>query len=110
MRLHVKEYTIVVRVTATDMQEFPSIDGFVNGLNDALPDDWFSATEGDDYAIDGWQYDEANNPEYLGSREKVAFENPKRCPCCGLEQPLHSAIAYCDHCNNDTCRHRDHGP
>ena len=27
------------------------------------------------------------------------------CPCCGTVQPAHSAIAYCDDCNNDTCGH-----
>ena len=29
------------------------------------------------------------------------------CPCCGAKQPLHSAIAYCDDCNNDTCGHHE---
>ncbi len=28
-----------------------------------------------------------------------------RCPCCGAVQPAHSAIAYCDDCNTDTCGH-----
>ena len=27
------------------------------------------------------------------------------CPCCGAAQPAHSAIAYCDDCNTDTCGH-----
>ena len=32
-----------------------------------------------------------------------------RCPCCGAPQPAHSAIAYCDDCNRDTCGHHDLG-
>jgi hypothetical protein len=27
------------------------------------------------------------------------------CPCCGTEQPAHSAIPYCDDCNDDSCGH-----
>ena len=29
------------------------------------------------------------------------------CPCCGTLQPPHSAIAYCDDCNTDTCGHHN---
>jgi hypothetical protein len=61
----VKEYTIIVTVEAERNEDFPSIDGFVNGLNDGLPDDWFSNVEGDEYAIKGWHYQEVNNPKWI---------------------------------------------
>ena len=64
----IKEYTITIRVRARYFEDFPSIDGLVNGINDGLPDDWFSDTEGDEFAIDGWVYSETNNPKYVGVR------------------------------------------
>lgn len=57
-----KEYTIVITIKGPWNEDFPSINALVNGLNDGLPDDWFSSTEGDDYWIDRWDYEEANNP------------------------------------------------
>ncbi len=63
----IKEYTITVRVKARRFEDFPSIDGLVNGINDGLPDDWFSTSEGNDYAIVSFLYSEANNPKYLRS-------------------------------------------
>ena len=61
----IKEYTVIIRIKAHINEDFPSINGLVNGLNDGLPDDWFSATEGDGFYIDGWEYKEVNNPRYI---------------------------------------------
>ncbi len=61
----IKEYTVIIRVHAETNDDFPSINGLVNGLNDGLPDDWFSMTEGDDFYIDGWEYKEVNNPKWI---------------------------------------------
>ena len=66
----IKEYTIVVTVAAEYNEAFPSIEGFVGGLNDALPDDWFSPTEGDDYSIEKWHYKEVNNPEWISHNRR----------------------------------------
>ena len=68
--IHIKEYTVTIRVATEDPDEFPSIDNLVNGMNDGLPDDWMSATEGDDYWIDAWVFGETNNPRYVGTRAK----------------------------------------
>ena len=67
----VKEYTIIVRVHALVNDDFPSIDGLVNGINDGLPDDWFSMTEGNNYYIHGWEYKEVNNPKYIGPSDSI---------------------------------------
>ncbi len=67
----VKEYTITIRVEAMTNDDFPSIDGLVNGLNDGLPDDWFSRVEGDDFSIQGWIYNEVNNPKYIGLKDST---------------------------------------
>ena len=67
----VKEYTITIRVEAMTNDDFPSINGLINGLNDGLPDDWFSRVEGDDFSIQGWTYNEVNNPKYIGVRDST---------------------------------------
>jgi hypothetical protein len=36
---------------------------------------------------------------------RAVEERKTRCPCCDAVQPAHSAIAYCDDCNTDTCGH-----
>ncbi len=41
----------------------------------------------------------------LEAPSRAVEEEKSRCPCCGAVQPVHSAIAYCDDCNTDTCGH-----
>ena len=65
----VKEYTITIRVEAMTNDDFPSINGLINGLNDGLPDDWFSRVESDDFSIQGWTYNEINNPKWIGIKD-----------------------------------------
>jgi hypothetical protein len=57
-----KRYIIEVIVLALDDQEYPSVNGLVNGINDGLHDDWFTLQEGDPFRIVGFEYHEANNP------------------------------------------------
>ena len=44
-------------------------------------------------------------PQYMRGLSKPEPLVRMTCPCCGAEQPAHSAIPYCDDCNTDTCGH-----
>ena len=46
-----------------------------------------------------------DKPYYMKGLSKPEPLVRRECPCCGAEQPPHSAIAYCDDCNTDTCGH-----
>ena len=47
-----------------------------------------------------------DKPAYMRGLTRPVPATHLTCPCCGAEQPPHSAIAYCDDCNDDTCGHQ----
>ena len=53
-----KSYIVTVVLGAYKEEDLPSINTLVNGINDGLPDDWFSRAEGDDFYIAHFRYDE----------------------------------------------------
>ena len=60
-----RRYTIEIVIVALRDHEYPSINSLVNGINDGLHDDWYTLMEGDEFRIDRFDYDEANNPEEI---------------------------------------------
>ena len=48
-----------------------------------------------------------DKPYYMEGLGKAQPLKRMECPCCGTVQPPHSAIAYCDDCNTDTCGHHE---
>jgi hypothetical protein len=46
-----RTYVITFTVVANDPDEFPTAQGFVDGIRDGLPEAWFDTGEGDEFAI-----------------------------------------------------------